>query len=299
MAQSEIDGLRALLRSKPRPVGWAERRQRLDDIGSVWPVADDVKLESVDVDALGGEWSIAPNSDPSRVLMFFHGGGYCSGSIVSHRRMVTEAGRAAGMRTLAVAYRLAPEHPFPAAYADALTAWRFLQNEGIPAGRIALGGDSAGAGLAVGLIGQLRDAHEELPACVWLVSPWTDLTMSGSSLSSKSAADPIIHQQYLNELADAYLPSGMDRKDLRVSPLYADLRSFPPLLIQVGSAETLLNDATRFASAAGAADVRVTLEIWPHMIHAWHLWNAHLEPGRRALASAGAFLRAHMSNSAR
>ena len=299
MAQSEIDGLRALLRSKPRPVGWAERRQRLDDIGSVWPVADDVKLESVDVDALGGEWSIAPNSDPSRVLMFFHGGGYCSGSIVSHRRMVTEAGRAAGMRTLAVAYRLAPEHPFPAAYADALTAWRFLQNEGIPAGRIALGGDSAGAGLAVGLIGQLRDAHEELPACAWLVSPWTDLTMSGSSLSSKSAADPIIHQQYLNELADAYLPSGMDRKDLRVSPLYADLRSFPPLLIQVGSAETLLNDATRFASAAGAADVRVTLEIWPHMIHAWHLWNAHLEPGRRALASAGAFLRAHMSNSAR
>jgi len=299
MAQSEIDGLRALLRSKPRPVGWAERRQRLDDIGSVWPVADDVKLESVDVDALGGEWSIAPNSDPSRVLMFFHGGGYCSGSIVSHRRMVTEAGRAAGMRTLAVAYRLAPEHPFPAAYADALTAWRFLQNEGIPAGRIALGGDSAGAGLAVGLIGQLRDAHEELPACAWLVSPWTDLTMSGSSLSSKSAADPIIHQQYLNELADAYLPSGMDRKDLRVSPLYADLRSFPPLLIQVGSAETLLNDATRFASAAGAADVRVTLEIWPHMIHAWHLWNAHLEPGRRALASAGAFLRAHISNSAR
>ncbi len=299
MAQSEIDGLRALLRSKPRPVGWVERRQRLDDIGSVWPVADDVKLESVDVDALGGEWSIAPNSDPSRVLMFFHGGGYCSGSIVSHRRMVTEAGRAAGMRTLAVAYRLAPEHPFPAAYADALTAWRFLQNEGIPAGRIALGGDSAGAGLAVGLIGQLRDAHEELPACAWLVSPWTDLTMSGSSLSSKSAADPIIHQQYLNELADAYLPSGMDRKDLRVSPLYADLRSFPPLLIQVGSAETLLNDATRFASAAGAADVRVTLEIWPHMIHAWHLWNAHLEPGRRALASAGAFLRAHISNSAR
>jgi len=294
MDQSELENVRALLRSKPRPIGWAERRQRLDAIGSVWPVADDVTLERVDVNGLDGEWSIAPGSDASHVLMFFHGGGYCSGSIVSHRRMVTEAGRAAGTRTLAVAYRLAPEHPFPAAYDDALTAWRFLQNDGIPVSQIALGGDSAGAGLAVALIRRLRDAHEELPACAWLVSPWMDLTMSGSTFASKDAVDPIIHKTYLDELADAYLPPGMDRKDPRISPLYADLRSFPPLLIQVGSAETLLDDATRFASAAGAADVPVTLEIWPHMIHAWHLWNAQLEPGRRALASAGAFIRAHV-----
>ena len=294
MDQSELENVRALLRSKPRPIGWAERRQRLDAIGSVWPVADDVTLERVDVNGLDGEWSIAPGSDASHVLMFFHGGGYCSGSIVSHRRMVTEAGRAAGTRTLAVAYRLAPEHPFPAAYDDALTAWRFLQNDGIPVSQIALGGDSAGAGLAVALIRRLRDAHEELPACAWLVSPWMDLTMSGSTFASKDAVDPIIHKTYLDELADAYLPPGMDRKDPRISPLYADLRSFPPLLIQVGSAETLLDDATRFASAAGAADVPVTLEIWPHMIHAWHLWNAQLEAGRRALASAGAFIRAHV-----
>ncbi|PYJ61698.1 MAG: alpha/beta hydrolase [Verrucomicrobia bacterium] len=294
MAQSEIEAVRALLSSKPRPVGWLERRKRLDDVGSVWPVADDVKLEAVDVSGLQGEWSIVPGSEPSRVLMFFHGGGYCSGSIVSHRRMVTEAGRAGGMRTLAVAYRLAPEHPFPAAYDDALTAWRFLRNEGIPPARIAVGGDSAGAGLAVALIGQLRDAHEELPGCAWLVSPWTDLTMSGSTFATKDGVDPIIHKEYLNELANAYLPIGIDGKDPRVSPLYGDLTSFPPLLIQVGSAETLLDDATRFASVAGAADVRVTLEIWPRMIHAWHLWNAHLEDGRRALANAGAFIRANL-----
>ena len=294
MAQSEIEAVRALLSSKPRPVGWLERRKRLDDVGSVWPVADDVKLEAVDVSGLQGEWSIVPGSEPSRVLMFFHGGGYCSGSIVSHRRMVTEAGRAGGMRTLAVAYRLAPEHPFPAAYDDALTAWRFLRNEGIPPARIAVGGDSAGAGLAIALIGQLRDAHEERPGCAWLVSPWTNLTMSGSTFATKDGVDPIIHKEYLNELANAYLPIGIDGKDPRVSPLYADLTSFPPLLIQVGSAETLLADATRFASAAGAMDVPVTLEIWPHMIHAWHLWNAHLEPGRRALANAGAFIRAHL-----
>jgi acetyl esterase/lipase len=294
MATSEIDNIRALLQSKPRPVGWAQRRLRLDDIGSVWPAADDVKLETVDVGGVPGEWSIAPNSDPSNVLMFFHGGGYCSGSIVSHRRMLTEAGRAAGMRTLAIAYRLAPEHPFPAAYDDALTAWHFLRNEGTPAERIAVGGDSAGAALAMALVGRLRDGHEELPVCAWLVSPWTDLTMSGSTFASKDAVDPIIHKEYLYELVDAYLPAGMDRKDPRVSPLYADLTGFPPLLIQLGSAETLLDDATRLAKVAGAADVSVTLEIWPHMIHAWPLWNAHLEDGRRALASAGSFIRAQL-----
>jgi epsilon-lactone hydrolase len=115
MSVNEIDAVRALLTSKPRPVGWVARRQRLDEVGSIWAVAADVELRPVDLDGVPGEWSIVPSSDPSRVLMFFHGGGYCSGSILSHRRMVTEAGRAGGARTLAVGYRLAPEHPFPAA----------------------------------------------------------------------------------------------------------------------------------------------------------------------------------------
>jgi len=295
MAQNEIEAIRALLSSKPRPVGWLERRKRLDEVGSVWPVADDVKLSGGDINGLPCEWSIIAGSDPSRVLMFFHGGGYCSGSILSHRRLVTEAGRAAGVRTLAVAYRLAPEHPFPAAYDDALTAWQFLRNQNIPAAQIAIGGDSAGAGLTIALIRRLRDAQEEVPSCAWLISPWTDLTMSGSTLSSKEAVDPLIHKQYLNELAEAYLPPGLDPKDPRVSPLYADLKGFPPMLIQVGSAETLLDDATRLAAVAGAADVRVTLEIWPQMIHAWPLWNAHLGPGGRALASAGVFIREHLT----
>jgi acetyl esterase/lipase len=118
--------------------------------------------------------------------------------------------------------------------------------------------------------------------------------MSGSTLVSKAAVDPLIHKEYLNELANAYLPAGMDRKDPRVSPLYADLRNFPPVLIQIGSEETLLDDATRLAARAGAADVAVTLEIWPHMVHAWPLWNANLEDGRCALNNAGAFIRAHL-----
>lgn len=291
---SEINTIRTLLTSKPRPQGWTERRARLDEVGSVWPPAADVKFTEVDIGGVDGEWSIVAGSDEARVLIYFHGGGYCSGSIRSHRRMVSEAGRAAGIRTLAVGYRLAPEHPFPAAFDDALTAWRFVRQRGIAAAHVAVGGDSAGGGLTAALINHLREAGEEQPACAWLVSPWTDLTMSGATLSSKDAVDPLIHKPYLEELAGAYLPAAIDRKDPRASPLYADLRGFPPTLIQSGSDETLLDDSVRFAAAAGTADVAVTLEIWPHMIHAWHLWNAHLEDGRRALASAGAFMRAHL-----
>ena len=157
------------------------------------------------------------------MLIYFHGGGYCSGSIVSHRRMVTEAGRAGGLRTLAVGYRLAPEHPFPAARDDALTAWRRLRKDGYPAKQIAVGGDSAGANLTLALAGELKRAGEDLPGCLWLVSPWIDLAMSGATLVSKSAVDPLIHKAYLEELAAAYAPQGMDRRDPRLSPLYADL----------------------------------------------------------------------------
>jgi epsilon-lactone hydrolase len=291
MTLSEIDAIRTLLTSKPRPVGWTERCQRLDEVGSIWPVADDVTLTAVDCDGVPGEWSLAPGSDASRVLLFFHGGGYCSGSILSHRRMVTEAGRAMRVRALAVGYRLAPEHPYPAAHEDAMTAWRFLRRQGIATANIVVGGDSAGGNLTIALINRLRAANEALPSAAWLVSPWTDLTMSGTTLDSKDAVDPIIHKGYLADLADAYVPVSIDRSDPLISPLFVDLRGFPPILIQVGSAEVLLADATRFAAAAGAADVDVTLEIWPHMIHAWPLWNAKLEDGRRALASAAEFIR--------
>lgn len=295
MEDVSINDIRALLVSKPRPVGWAERRARIAEVGAVWPAAPDIALEPAQFDGLHAEWSLAPGADPSRVLLFFHGGGYCSGSIVSHRRMVTEAGRAAQAKTLALEYRLAPEHPFPAAYDDAFAAWRFLRAQGIAPDRIALGGDSAGGGLALALMLRLREAGEALPGCAWLCSPWTDLTMSGETLATKDAVDPLIHKPYLEELAGAYVPAGVDCADSRVSPLFSDLRGLPPLLIQVGSDETLLSDSTRLAASAGAADVSVNLEIWPTMIHAWQLWNARLAEGRHALEHAGAFIGARTS----
>src|SRR6185436_3790281 len=172
--------------------------------------------------------------------------------------------------------------------------WRFLRRQGIAAKSIAVGGDSAGGNLTLGLINRLRAAGEELPACAWLVSPWTDLTMSGATLGAKDAVDPLIHTAYLTELADAYAPPPIERRDSLISPLFADLAGFPPILIQVGSAETLLADATRLAAAAGAADVDVTLQIWPHMIHAWPVWNAGLQDGWRALAYAGQFIRTNI-----
>jgi acetyl esterase/lipase len=293
MPDAGIEAVRALLGAKPRPVGWAARRERLEEVGAQ-QVGDDIALEAASHDGLPLEWSLATGSDPSRVLLYFHGGGYCSGSIASHRGMVASAGRAAGARTLAVGYRLAPEHPFPAALDDARAAYALLLDQGYAPERIAVGGDSAGGGLTLALMISLRDAGKPLPGCGWLVSPWVDLEMSGATMESKAAVDPLIQKPYLRELAEAYL-GGTDAKNPLASPLCADLADLPPLLTQVGSAETLLDDAVRIVARAGAADVAAALEIWPHMIHAFPLWADRLESGRAALASAGAFIRARLA----
>jgi acetyl esterase/lipase len=293
MSETEIASVRALLQSLPRPKSLAERRERLDTVASADGYASDIAFEPVRIGPCPAEWSLATGSDPSKVLLFFHGGGYCSGSIRSHRRMVSELGRAAKIRTLAVGYRLAPENPFPAALDDAMAAFEYLLAEGISPGRIVVGGDSAGGGISLATMLRLRDAGRPLPGCAWLVSPWVDLEMTGATLDTKAAIDPLIHREYLQELAAAYL-GGNDPKDPLVSPLHADLAGLPPILVQVGSAETLLDDAVRIAARLGAADVPVTLEVWPHMIHAWHLWSARLTAGRQATASAAAFIDRHL-----
>jgi monoterpene epsilon-lactone hydrolase len=293
MADPEIEVVREILRSQPRPADLLERRKRLDALGARYPVAPDVQVQPVDANGVAGEWTAVPDADISRVVMFLHGGGYISGSIDSHRHMVAEVGRQARARTLAVGYRLAPEHPFPAALDDVVTAYKFLLASGYAPGHIALAGESAGGGLALATAVTLRDVDVASPACVWCSSPWADLEVSGGSMATKAAVDPLIQKAYLMDLAAAYLNGGDPRGPL-VSPLYADLRGLPPMLIQVGSAETLLDDAIRLAGAAGAADVSVRLEVWPDMIHAWHLFYQQVSAGRRALAAVGEFIRSQL-----
>lgn len=291
---SGIEQVRELLGSKPRPVGWAERRARIVEVGSAWPVTADIAFEPTKAGGVPAEWSRAPGADTARALLFLHGGGYCSGSIASHRTMAAEAGRAAGIRTLALEYRLAPEHPFPAALEDALAAWDWLTATGIAPNRIVVGGDSAGGGLSLALWQELRRAGRQGPACLWLVSPWTDLTLSGASVDDNDAIDPLLHRPYLDELAAAYVPPGVARDDARVSPLFADLTGLPPTLVQVGADETLLDDSLRLVRAAARAEADVRLHVLPHMIHAFPLWNAVLPAARTALAEFGDFARQHL-----
>jgi epsilon-lactone hydrolase len=291
MSENEIAALRALLTSRPRPTSVAERRERLDALGNAYRTADDIRLTPMSADGVPAEGSISPGADAARVLLYLHGGGFSAGSIVSHRAMVTEIGRVAQARTLAIDYRRTPEHPFPAALDDALKAYRWLLAQGVEPARIAIGGDSAGGGLALAVMISLREHGLPLPACGWCISPWIDMEALGDSYASKAAIDPMISKEYILELAGWYLGEAAPRTPL-AAPLHADLAGLPPLLIQVGSAETLLDDATRIAARAGAADVRITLDVWPHMIHAWPLFHQQLADGRRAMAAAGSFIRA-------
>ena len=290
MSENEIAALRALLMMRPRPTSVAERRERLDALGNAYRPAEDVHLKPVSADGVPAEWSTTPGSDGSRVLLYLHGGGFSAGSIVSHRAMVTETGRAAQARTLAIDYRRTPEHQFPAALDDALQAYRWLLAQGVRPERIAIGGDSAGGGLTLALMVSLRERGLPSPACGWCISPWVDMEARGESFVAKAAIDPMISKDYVLELAGWYLGGAAPQTPL-AAPVYADLNGLPPLLIQVGSAETLLDDSIQIAARAGAADVRVTLEVWPQMIHAWPLFHQQLTDGRRAIAVAGSFIR--------
>ena len=292
MPDAEIEAVRRVLEANPRPAGLGERRKRLDALGGQYPLSTDVRVEAVDANGVMAEWTDTPEADPGNVIMYLHGGGYTAGSLKSHRHMVARAGREARARTIALGYRLAPEHPFPSAVEDAVAGYRFLLSRGFSADHIAVAGDSAGGGLTVALLVSLRASGLPLPACAWCSSPWVDLKGTGGSMTAKAAVDPIVQQSYLIELAAAYL-GGADPRSPLAAPLYADLKGLPPILIQVGSAETLLDDAVRLAGSAGAADVRVRLDVWPDMIHVWQLFYQQVAAGRRALAEAGAFIRSN------
>lgn len=293
MSNPEIDALRAEMAARVRPTELADMRAGLDARGLAYGIAADVQVDAVSAAGVPAEWTFTPNADPRRVILYFHGGGYVVGSLDSHRHVAAEIGRAAATRVLALGYRLAPEHPFPAPIEDALAAYRYLLASGFAPGNIALAGDSAGGGLAVAAMVAIRDAGLPQPACGWTISPWIDMENTGGSIISKSAEDPNVQKPGLDMMATTYLAGG-DKRNPLASPLHADLRGLAPLLVQVGAAETLLDDGIRLAAIAGAAHVAVTMEVWPEMIHVWHLHHPRLAAGRKSIANGGAFVQASM-----
>jgi monoterpene epsilon-lactone hydrolase len=253
------------------------------------PPAADIKCERVEAGGVDAEWVYAPNAASDRFVLYLHGGGYVIGSVNTHRDMIARISRAAEARVLALNYRLAPEHPFPAAVDDAVAGYKWLLAQGAKPSRIAIGGDSAGGGLAAATLVAIRDAKLPTPAAGVLLSPWVDLEGLGESMTTRVEADPVVRKEGLVGMAQAYL-GGQDPKTPLAAPLYADLKGFPPLLIQVGDAETLLDDSTRLEARAKAAGVRTKLEVWPEMIHVWQLFASFLPEGQQAIDGIGKFI---------
>jgi epsilon-lactone hydrolase len=259
---------------------WQARRARSARLPA------DVVFQPVTADGIPAEWAAPPN--PGRnLILYLHGGGYCLGSIAVSRDFAAQLAQATGCRTLTADYRLAPEHPFPAAALDAAAVYRWLLAQGAAPANIILAGDSAGGGLAVATLLALRDAGTPLPAGAICISPWVDLALTGESMVSRAAVDPILDAAVLGRYAAAYAGDA-PLTEPALSPLYADLRGLPPLLIQVGGAEVLLDDAVRLAERARRAGVTTTLQEWPGLFHVFQAVS-FLPESKRAFAQMAEF----------
>jgi epsilon-lactone hydrolase len=265
----------------------AERRRVMASLAAPPPEA--TAVDPVDAGGVPAEWVAAAGAPPGRVLLYFHGGAYQIGSRATVRHLVALLSGVIEARALSVDYRLAPEHPFPAAIEDALTAYRWLLAGGTDPELIAVAGDSAGGGLALAALVALRDAGEPLPAAAVLLSPWTDLALTGASLRTRAAVDVLIKPDGMVEAAEFYL-AGADPRHPYASPLYADLRGLPPLLIHVGDAEVILDDSTRLAARARAAGVDVSLEVWDEMPHVFPAFAGLLPEADQAIERIGSWL---------
>jgi epsilon-lactone hydrolase len=275
------------------PPTLAERRAAFAPGGIPHPLPDDVLVTGVSAGGMPAHWLAAPGADEGRVLLFLHGGGYELGSLRSDGELAARLGRASGMRVLFPEYRLAPEHPFPAAIDDVLAAWRWLRtDQGQGAAGLAVAGASAGGGLAVALLAATRDAGEALPAAAVLMSPTVDLTSSGASMTDRADQDPISTPAMLRQFASDYL-AGADPRTPLASPLFGSLSGLPPLLVQVGTADVLLSDAERLATAAAEAGVDVTLEVGEGLPHVYQLMLGTPEAAQ-ATERIGKFLRARV-----
>jgi monoterpene epsilon-lactone hydrolase len=294
MASNELQIVIDMLRSTHNiaDLSIEERRAQMENDFTQFQLPMEVRCDSVDAGGVPAEWITTPGVVAERVIYYLHGGGYVMGSVNTHREMVSRLSRAANARVLILDYRLAPENPFPAAVDDSTTAYRWLLSNGVDPNRLVIAGESAGGGLTVATLVALRDAGEPLPAAGICLSPWVDMECLGESMVTKAEIDPFVTRDVTLALAKAYLGDSDPCMPL-AAPLYADLTGLPPLLIQVGTAEVLFDDAKRLADRARAAGVDVTLEPWDDMVHMWHFFAAMLPEGQQAIDKIGEFIRQH------
>jgi epsilon-lactone hydrolase len=262
------------------------------------PVPDDVQQSPTTIGGVGAiEVTVRgadADADGDGVILYFHGGVYVIGTAAATVPLVGDLARRTGTRAITLDYRLAPEHPYPAAVADAQDAYQGLLEQGVDAGQIALAGESAGGGLAVATLLALRDADIPLPSCAFLMSPYADLTLSGDSIADRQAVDRTLTPEGLRLRIPDYV-AGADASDPLISPVFADLTGLPPLLIQVGSNEILLSDALRLAERAAMADVTVTLDVTDSVPHVFQAFAAMLDEADAALDRASTFLRTNLA----
>ena len=295
MSSEQLAALKATLRERGKPENptVAEMRARIAEVGERFPAPAEAEVTPVTVAGRPAEWVVASGSGADRAVLYLHGGGYVIGSCDTHRNLAYNLSAASKARVLLLDYRLAPESPFPAAVEDAVAAYCWLLDEGFAPGRLSIGGDSAGGGLTVAALVALRYRGQPMPAAGLCLSPWVDMEGVGASMTAKEDEDPTLNHEVLLWFSERYL-AGADARAPLAAPIYADLTGLPPLLVQIGTAEVLLDDSLRLAECARAAGVDVSLDVAYEMMHVWHLFEPVLDEAGEAIARAGAFLRGRM-----
>ena len=293
MPNAQIDAVIELLSSRDSLENPTveDSRERFEQFARAVGGDTPASVRRVDADGVPADLVSACGPSSGKAILYLHGGGYVIGSSATHGELARRLSAAADADVLVIDYRLAPEHPFPAPVEDAVAAYKWLIGQGCDPAGVAIAGDSAGGGLTVATLVSLRDHGIPLPACGVCLSPWVDMEGIGDSMTSRAALDPMVQREGLVAMADIYL-DGADPRTPLAAPLYADLNGLPPLLIQVGTSETLYDDATRLAERAEAAGVETCFESWEEMIHVWHLFAPMLDDGQRAIERIGEFVRA-------
>ncbi|MFO7962828.1 MAG: alpha/beta hydrolase [Desulfobacterales bacterium] len=292
MPSKALEQVIELLRSIPprEEMDIVQMRTDMENAALLQTIPEGIVFSPVDAADVPAEWIIPEDALSDPVILYLHGGGYVMGSINTHRAMVARIAAASKCRALLIDYRLAPENPFPAAVEDATSAYRWLVNDlTISPESIAFAGDSAGGGLALSTVMNLKESSIALPAAIVCISAWADLAMTGESLDSKAEIDPMVKREGAAEMAKVYL-AGADPRTPLASPLYGDFSGFPPMLIQVGTAEVLLDDSVRLADKAKKAGVDVAFNPWPDMIHVWHAFADILPEAKEAIKAIGDYI---------